>query len=185
MTLTRASNISLSARLHRGTARQNGLISSIVCLYARWMKPANGAEIIARSTLLPKHPGKWGAWSLPTEPSVMKNQHNKAVLTGLSAAPREMGYVEHVVLWAKLLIVCSCSDPHIWESCPLIHPQTSLYQNLPSCTLLKLLQMHTAWTACYIELYSNVRNHKYQIIGLYYENVVQRLCCYSRNREQL
>lgn len=137
MTLTRASNVSLSARLHRGTARQNGLISSIVCLYARWMKLANGAEIIARSTLLPKHPGKWGAWSLPTEPSVMKNQLNKAALTGPSAVPREMGYVEHVVLWAKLLIVCS------WESCPLIHPQTSLYQKPTSCTLLKMLQKHT------------------------------------------
>ncbi len=177
MTLTRASNIFLSARLHRGTVRQNGLISSIVCLHARWMKLANGAEITVRSTLLPKHPGKWGAWSLPTEPSVMKNQHNKAALTGPSAAPREMGYVEHVVLWAT-----RCSGPHLW--CPLIHPQTSIYQNLPSCTPKKALKAHTAWTACYIELYSNVRNHTFRIIGLDYE-VVQRLCCYSRNREQL
>lgn len=108
MTLTRASNISLSARLRWGTAKQNGLISSVVCLYGCWMKLANGAEIIARSTLLPKHPGKWGAWSLPTEPSVMKNQLNKAALTGPSAVPREM---EQIVLCTKFLIVCGCTGP--------------------------------------------------------------------------
>lgn len=37
--------ISLSAWLHRGTAWQIGLISSVVCLIALRMKPAKGAEI--------------------------------------------------------------------------------------------------------------------------------------------
>lgn len=56
MTLSRTCNLSVSARLHREPARQNGPISSIVCLCAGRMKPGTP----------------------PAQSSVMKNQQNKS-----------------------------------------------------------------------------------------------------------
>lgn len=143
MTLTRASNIFLSARLHRGTARQNGLISSIICLHAHRMKPA---RIWNHSTVDFTAKAPWEMRGLKSTHRTIGNEESAWQSSSHSA--RRDG-------------ICgtSCAvdkNSHsLWLFRSLRHENHAPWSILTERSLSKMYhpktapKAHTAWTACH------------------------------------